>query len=155
MTGSSHTWPVAQQHGRPERRLADADLAHRYVEGADWEYSEFSLYDLGQAVAHMTLQTQALGVTARQFRAFNRDGLAAEFAVPKHWEVTTMMAVGRGRTEYRALAHAGAHPYDASAAPRRQRHLVAARLTGHCHSPAYRVSRYPVSSAPDPDTLGV
>jgi hypothetical protein len=26
------------------------------------EYSEFSRYDLGQAVAHMTLQAQALGL---------------------------------------------------------------------------------------------
>ena len=72
-----------------------ANLAHRYVEGTDWEYSEFSLYDLGQAVAHMTLQAQALGLSTRQFRAFNRDGVVAEFAVPEHWEVTTMVAVGR------------------------------------------------------------
>jgi hypothetical protein len=65
------------------------------VEGTDWEYSEFSLYDLGQAVAHMTVQAQALGLHVRQFRAFDRAGLAAEFVVPDHWEVTTMAAVGR------------------------------------------------------------
>jgi len=79
----------------PTASLLIANLAHRYVEGTDWEYSEFSLYDLGQAVAHLTVQAQALGLHVRQFRAFDRAGLAAEFAVPDHWEVTTMAAVGR------------------------------------------------------------
>ena len=72
-----------------------ANLSHRFVEDTDWEYSEFSLYDLGQAVAHMSFQAQSLGLHMRQFRAFNREGLNAEFEVPSHWEVTTMSAVGR------------------------------------------------------------
>jgi nitroreductase len=87
LAGSSAAWA-------PAASLLLANLAHRYVEGTDWEYSEFSLYDLGQAVAHMSLQAEALGLSARQFRAFDRDGVAAEFAVPPHWEVTTMTAVG-------------------------------------------------------------
>ncbi|MGN6607846.1 MAG: nitroreductase family protein, partial [Jatrophihabitans sp.] len=57
--------------------------------------SEFSLYDLGQAVAHLGFQAAALGLAMRQFRAFDRDGLAAEFAVPPHWQVTTLAAIGR------------------------------------------------------------
>ena len=88
LAGSSATWA-------PTAGLLLASLAHRYVEGTDWEYSEFSLYDLGQAVAHLTLQAQALGLHTRQFRAFDRDGVTTEFAVPEHWEVTTMVAVGR------------------------------------------------------------
>ena len=72
-----------------------ANLAHRYVEDTEWEYSEFSLDDLGEAVAHMTLQAQALGLAARQFRAFDRAAVAAAFDVPPHWEVTTMAAFGR------------------------------------------------------------
>lgn len=72
-----------------------ANLSHRFVEDTDWEYSEFSLYDLGQAVAHMSFQAQALGLRVRQFRAFDREGLTAEFGVPPHWEVTTMSAIGR------------------------------------------------------------
>lgn len=88
LAGSSARWA-------PEASLLIANLAHRYVEGTDWEYSEFSLYDLGQAVAHMSVQAGALGLSARQFRAFDRDALAAEFAVPPHWEVTTMAAIGR------------------------------------------------------------
>lgn len=72
-----------------------ANLSHRLVEDTDWEYSEFSLYDLGQAVAHMSFQAQSLGLHVRQFRAFDRDGVTAEFEVPSHWEVTTMSAIGR------------------------------------------------------------
>jgi nitroreductase len=79
----------------PAASLLVANLSHRYVEDSDWEYSEFSLYDLGQAVAHMTLQAQGTGLSVRQFRAFDRPGLAAEFDVPPSWEVTSMSAFGR------------------------------------------------------------
>jgi nitroreductase len=112
--GNSQPWSFIvgrrgdEVHGRLVRHLARstatwaptaglllANLAHRRVEGTDWEYSEFALYDLGQAVAHLTVQAAALGLSVRQFRAFDRAGLAAEFDVPAHWEVTTMAAVGR------------------------------------------------------------
>jgi nitroreductase len=96
LAGSSAVWA-------PAASLLVANLAHRYVEGTSWEYSEFSLYDLGQAVAHMTIQAQALGLAARQFRAFSRADLAAEFTVPEYWEVTTMTAFRpSGRPAYAA-----------------------------------------------------
>src|SRR4051812_5262103 len=79
----------------PTAALLVANLSHRLVESTDWEFSEFSHYDLGQAVAHLTLQAQALGLGVRQFRAFDRDGIAADFEVPEHWEVTSMSAIGR------------------------------------------------------------
>lgn len=88
LAGSSAAWA-------PTAGLLVANLSHRLVEDTDWPYSEFSAYDLGQAVAYMTIQAQALGLSARQFRAFDRDGVAGEFAVPAHWEVTTMSAIGR------------------------------------------------------------
>ena len=78
----------------PAASLLVANMCHVRVEDTDWQYSEFAHYDLGQAVAHMTLQAQALGLSVRQFRAFDRAGLTAEFAVPQHWEVTTMSAIG-------------------------------------------------------------
>jgi nitroreductase len=95
-------------HGRVMRHLArsssvwaaDAsllvvNLAHVHVEDTDrWEYSEFSRYDLGQAVAHMTIQGLHIGLDAHQFRAFDRDAVTAEFGVPPHWEVTSMTAFG-------------------------------------------------------------
>jgi len=88
LAGSSAAWA-------PTASLLIANLAHRFVEDTDWEFSEFSLYDLGQAVAHMSIQAPALGLHVRQFRAFDRDGIAKEFAVPDHWEVTTLSAIGR------------------------------------------------------------
>lgn len=79
----------------PAASLLVVNLSQRWVEGTDWPYSDFAHYDLGQAVAHMTIQAQAMGLAARQFRAFDADGIAAEFDVPQHWEVTTMTAFGR------------------------------------------------------------
>jgi hypothetical protein len=115
---SSGAWAVAAS-------LLIANLAHRYVEDTDWEYSEFSLYDLGQAVAHLTVQAQALGLHVRQFRAFDRAGLAAEFAVPQHWEVTTMAAVGRAATASAApSAPQHASPARRADAPSRQRRSI-------------------------------
>ena len=88
LAGSSARWA-------PTASLLVANLSHRFVEDTDWDYSEFALYDLGQAVAHMTVQARALDLHVRQFRAFSRDGIAADFGVPGHWEVTTLSAVGR------------------------------------------------------------
>lgn len=87
LAGSSARWA-------PSAGLLVANLAHRYVEDTDWEFSEFAMYDLGQAVAHMTLQAQELGLSVRQFRAFDQAGMAAEFDVPAHWQVASMSAVG-------------------------------------------------------------
>jgi len=88
LAGSSSTWA-------PTAGVLVANLCHRFVEDTEWDYSEFALYDLGQAVAHMTVQARALGLHVRQFRAFDRAGLTAEFALPGHWEVTSMSAIGR------------------------------------------------------------
>jgi hypothetical protein len=43
----------------------------------------------------MTVQALVLGLHVRQFRAFDREGISAEFGVPAHWEVTTLAAIGR------------------------------------------------------------
>jgi nitroreductase len=87
LAGSSSRWA-------PDASILVVNVCHRYVEDTDWEYSEFSVYDLGQAVAHMTLQGQAMGLAARQFRAFDRDALAAEFEIAPHWQIMTMTAFG-------------------------------------------------------------
>lgn len=96
----------------PKASLLVANLSHRFVEDTDWDYSEFSAYDLGQAVAHMTVQAHALGLFVRQFRAFDRAGLADEFDVPSHWEVTTMSAIGRIPTHLSPEAPRGRRPVD-------------------------------------------
>ncbi len=88
-----HLAPSARRWA-PDAALLFANLAHRRIEDTDWEYSEFSSYDLGQAVAHVTLQARSLGMYVRQFRAFDREAVADDFEVPPHWEVTTMSAIG-------------------------------------------------------------
>ena len=79
----------------PSASALVVNLAHATVEGTDWQYSEFSFYDLGQAVAHMTVQASAMGLSCRQFRAFDLDGLAGDLPVPPGWAVVTMTAIGR------------------------------------------------------------
>jgi nitroreductase len=79
----------------PDASLLVVNLCHRYVEGTDWDYSEFAEYDLGQSVAYMTVQAQALGLNARQFRAFDREAVERELALPQHWVAMTISAFGR------------------------------------------------------------
>jgi nitroreductase len=57
-------------------------------------YSDYAQYDLGQAVAHLTVQAAALALGVHQFAAFDHDGLATLAGVPRHWRVTTGLAVG-------------------------------------------------------------
>jgi nitroreductase len=112
LTASSARWASTAS-------ILVVNLCHRYVQDTDWEFSEFALYDLGQAVAHMTIQAQALGLSARQFRAFDQAGIAAEFDVPDHWQVTSMSAFGR------VPAAIGAQPaIQTDAAPSRQRRTM-------------------------------
>ncbi|MDL9936763.1 nitroreductase family protein [Gordonia sp. ABSL1-1] len=79
----------------PAAGLLVANLAQILVEDTDFDYSEFAHYDLGQAVAHLTVQAQSLGLSVHQFRGFDRAGAESEFAVPPHWQITSMAAVGR------------------------------------------------------------
>jgi nitroreductase len=79
----------------PQASALIVNIAHRTVDGSDLAYSEFADYDLGQAVAHLTLQAAAMGLACRQFRAFDADGLSVDLDVAPGWEVLTMTAVGR------------------------------------------------------------
>lgn len=101
MARSSSAWA-------PGADLLVVNLAHVFVEGTtDFEYSEFSHYDLGQAVAHMTVQGLAMGLDAHQFRAFDREGIAAEFEIPPHLESTSMTAFGVSAHEAGAVSSPG------------------------------------------------
>ncbi|MFE5880893.1 nitroreductase family protein [Streptomyces hydrogenans] len=70
-------------------------LARRHVGDTELLYSEFADYDLGQAVAHMTVQAQAMGLAAHQFRAFDLEGLTKELDPTPGWAVVSMVALGR------------------------------------------------------------
>ena len=90
----------------PDASLLVVNLCHRWVDGTEWDYSEFADYDLGQAVAHMTIQGVALGLASRQFRAFGLDGLTRALDVPPHWAIRTVTAFGLPAEDH---ATSGAH----------------------------------------------
>ncbi|MER5946845.1 nitroreductase family protein [Streptomyces sp. NPDC001904] len=112
--GNSQPWgffasrPGEPEHERVARHLApssgrwarDAGLlvvtsARRHIDDTRLLYSEFAEYDLGQAIAHMTVQAQALGLAARQFRAFDLDGLTGELRPNPGWAIISMIALGQ------------------------------------------------------------
>ncbi|WP_034263030.1 nitroreductase family protein [Actinospica robiniae] len=87
LAGSSRLWA-------PDASALVVNLARREVDESGMPYSEFADYDLGQAVAHMTLQAQAMDLACRQFRAFDLDGLEEALGVRPGWHILTMTAVG-------------------------------------------------------------
>jgi nitroreductase len=71
---------------------------HQVASGPEEEapaYSDYAMYDLGQAVAQLGVQAAALGLVVHQFAGFDHERLAAECGVPGHWRVTTGIAIGR------------------------------------------------------------
>ncbi|WP_431892386.1 nitroreductase family protein [Micromonospora haikouensis] len=52
-------------------------------------------YDLGQAVAHLTVQATALGLYVRQIAGFDHAGLAADLDLPAGVRPLVVAAVGR------------------------------------------------------------
>ena len=88
LAASSRSWAT-------QASLLVVNICHVRVEDTDWDYSEFAQYDLGQAVAHMSIQAHSMGMACRQFRAFDRDALTDLLQVPAAWEVMTMTAIGR------------------------------------------------------------
>jgi nitroreductase len=81
----------------PDAGLLVVTLTRRHVddEGMTMLYSEFADYDLGQAVAHMTIQAQAMGLAAHQFRAFDLEGVTKELSPGPGWSIVSMIALGR------------------------------------------------------------
>jgi nitroreductase len=59
------------------------------------DFSDYAQYDVGQAVANLTVEAAALGLSVHQFAGFDHDALTAAFEVPRHWKVTTGVAIGR------------------------------------------------------------
>ena len=53
-----------------------------------------AMYDLGQAMAHLTFQAAAEGLTIRQMGGFDAAALAAEFALAETLVPTTVLAIG-------------------------------------------------------------
>jgi nitroreductase len=68
-------------------------LAHTQFE-KDGRPNRHAFYDLGQAVANLSLQATFLGLTAHQMGGFNVEDARARFSVPAGWEPVSMIALG-------------------------------------------------------------
>ncbi|MET9609355.1 nitroreductase family protein [Streptomyces sp. NPDC006512] len=112
--GNSQPWgflpvrPGEPEYERVVPRLAassarwamDASLlivtfTRRYSDSSETLYSEFADYDLGQAVAHLTIQAQAMGLSSHQFRAFDLEALTKELDPDPGWAIVSMIALGK------------------------------------------------------------
>ncbi len=53
-----------------------------------------NVYCAGQATAHLTLQAQAMGLSAHQFKGLDSDAVADELGFPSYWRIIAGIAVG-------------------------------------------------------------
>ncbi|MDZ5619298.1 nitroreductase family protein [Nocardioides bizhenqiangii] len=53
-----------------------------------------NIYCVGQAAAHLSLQAHSMGLWVHQFRAFDKDPVAAALGVPPWWRILAGIAVG-------------------------------------------------------------
>lgn len=56
--------------------------------------SDYALYDVGQAAAHLTLQARTMGLHAHQFAGFDHAALSADLGLPATHALLTGIAVG-------------------------------------------------------------
>lgn len=54
----------------------------------------WALYDTGQVAAHFTIQAHSDGLSTHQMGGFDRDAIAADFALGEDFTPVTVMAVG-------------------------------------------------------------
>jgi nitroreductase len=57
-------------------------------------FSDYALYDVGQAAAHLTLQAHSMGLLTHQFAGFDHEALADALDVPATHRLLTGIAVG-------------------------------------------------------------
>lgn len=68
---------------------------------------DYTFYDLGQSVAHLTLQAQAVGLHTHQFAGFDHDAAARGLGIPEAFRVLVGIAVGHvGEDAHLATARA-------------------------------------------------
>ncbi|MDN6555699.1 MAG: nitroreductase family protein [Acidipropionibacterium acidipropionici] len=70
------------------------DAAALVVNICESDERGIGFYDLGDAVAHMSIQAEEMGLHVRQFGSFDQQGLAAEFGIEAPFVPVTMAAIG-------------------------------------------------------------
>jgi nitroreductase len=94
----THKRILTNLSGRNQRWAGDASLllvgAHAVL-GPDGTLLRHAAYDLGQAVAHLSMQAVALGLATHQMGGFDNASLRADLEIPAELEVTVVVAIGR------------------------------------------------------------
>ena len=70
-------------------------VAAHATTSATGEPLRHAAHDLGQAVAHLSLQATALGLQAHQLGGFDADSLRADLDLPSAYAIGVVVAVGR------------------------------------------------------------
>lgn len=86
LTGSNLEWA-------PKASALVAAIAQ--VEGADGTPQRYAAYDLGQAVAHLSMQAYSDGLSVHQMGGIDRAALEQEFNLPAGFNVYLAIAVGK------------------------------------------------------------
>ena len=63
-------------------------------ERAAGQPNPWATYDVGQAVAHLSVQATALGLVVHQMAGFDRQKAAELFALPEGYDALTVFAIG-------------------------------------------------------------
>ncbi len=69
-------------------------LAVAQVEREEGKQNPWALYDLGQAVAHLSVQATALGLYVHQMAGFDREKARSFFEIPAGFDPVAVAAVG-------------------------------------------------------------
>jgi len=69
-------------------------LAVAQIEREPGKPNPYALYDLGQAVAHLSVQATALGLRVHQMAGFDQEQARSAFAIPSDYTPVTVVAVG-------------------------------------------------------------
>lgn len=104
------------QEWAPRASVLIVALAETTRDGQRLRWAE---YDLGQAVAHLTVEAESRGLSVRQMGGFDADALRATFALAPEFVPVTVVAVGR----YDASAELPEEHRRREAAPRQRRGL--------------------------------
>jgi nitroreductase len=94
----THKRILTNLNDRNQRWAGDASLllvgAHAIL-GPDGALLRHAAYDMGQAIAHLSLQAVALGLATHQMGGFDAASLRADLDIPTELEIAVVVAVGR------------------------------------------------------------
>ncbi len=105
------------------------------------EANRFAYYDLGQAVAHLTIQASAFGLDVHQMGGFDRDKARQLVDLPEGYDLLTVVAIGYPGE----LEHLPDDLREREALPRTRTPIAEIAFSGHWNQPLVTIE--PVGAA--------